>query len=83
MNWIFDTLWEFWQYMKPNRIVYLAGKYHNGKLMLIRMIPEALPMGNGWEQLTQPMPEKEALQRANMFPLYRVVEKAKLSEIGT
>jgi hypothetical protein len=72
--WIFDTLWEFWQYLKPSRRVYIAGIKKFDRYVLTKMIPESLPLDNGWEQLTQPMPFAEAEQRIQHFKLIKIVE---------
>lgn len=83
MNYILDTLWEIWQYFKPNRDVYLVGKYYFGRLILIRMIPKDLPMAHGWEQLTQPMPIRQAEQRIQHFKLISIVTPKESPQMST
>lgn len=83
INYILDSLWELWQYLKPKGNVYIAGKFSNDRLFLRRFVPESIELEDGWVQLTQPMPYKEAEKRIENFPLYRVVATKKLPEIGT
>lgn len=83
INYILDTLWEFWQYLKPNRTVYLAGLKYEDRYILIKMVPEGIDKGDGWEKLTDPMPIKKAEQRVQHFKLIRLVAPKNSPQIGT
>lgn len=83
LNYILDTLWEIWQKLQPNGCVYIAGYKLNDHYLLMKLVPDSMPMGNGWEQLTQAMPKDKALQRLDHFRLIKLVEPKNSSEIGT
>lgn len=74
INYLCDTLYEFWQYFKPHPLVYIAGRYQFDILILVKIIPEHLPVDTGWEQLTQPMTKAQAELRIQHFKLIKLVE---------
>jgi hypothetical protein len=83
MNYIYDSLWELWQYFKPNPCMYIAGLYYFDRLILVKMIPENLPLPTGWQQLTQSMTKAQAVIRMQNFKLIKIVETEKSPNIGT
>ena len=83
LEWIYDTLWEFWQYLQPKGCVYIAGYKYKDRYILMKLVPEALPMGNGWEQLTESMSHEQAAKRLDHFQLIRLVEPKDSPETGT
>jgi hypothetical protein len=82
---IADTLWEFWQYLKPHGNVYLAGVKHPTKdgYLFITMIPEKVDVPQGYERLTYAMPVAKASQRWNHFKLIELVVPENSPETGT
>jgi len=75
LNYILDTIYEFWQYMKPHGNFYIAGIKYYDKYIIVRIIPENVALPENYEQLTQPMPKAKAEQRLTHFDLIHFTEK--------
>lgn len=85
VNYVLDTLHEFWQYLKPKHKVYLAGVKHPTKdgYLFITMIPEHVELPVGYTRLTDVMPVATASQRWNHFKLIELVVPENSPETGT
>lgn len=83
MNYIFDTLWEFWQYLKPHGNVYLAGVPYKQNYIIISMIPENVALPSKYEKLSEAMTRDKASQRIEHFKLIKLVASKKSLEIDT
>ncbi len=73
INYIRDTFYELWQYLKPQGNVYIAGIKYKDYYILTRMIPEHVKLPSGYEQLTQAMPKVSAEKRLTHFKLIKLV----------
>lgn len=82
INYILDTFYEFWQYFKQGN-VYIAGIKHDNYYIILRMIPENVPVPKGYEVLSQAMPKALAEKRLQNFPLWRIVVPQKSLKTGT
>lgn len=69
LNFIFDTLYELWEYLQHKDNVYVAGVKYKDGYILIKMIPENIALSNNWERLTELMPKTKAENRIKHFKL--------------
>lgn len=82
IEYIRDTIHEL-MYKDDKRLVYIVGKYYFARLILVQMIPDTMPVPDGWEALTQPMTKAQATVRINNFKLMSVVEPEKSADIAS
>ncbi len=73
INYILDTLYELYEYLKPQSRVYIAGVKLQNRYILTRMIPENVDLPEGYERLTESMNKDKAEKRITHFKLIRII----------
>lgn len=73
MNFIRDTIYDL-SHLDSKTLVYIAGKYYDGKLILVKMVPKDTAVPIGWKVLTATMTKANAEKRITHFKLIGLVK---------